>query len=66
MYSYIVNDVVQNGLRSCRHHKDLQAKMEHQGVRRSGAIFSLQSIQEFLCDENISIVETLDIDINTS
>ena len=55
-----LSDVVQNGLRTLRHRKDMRAKTEHplhQGVRMP---------REFLSDENISIVAMVNFGINAS
>jgi len=52
----IVCNAVQKGLGSWRHRKDLRAKRD----------FSSQSIRDFLSDGNISIVKTLDVDINAN
>ena len=65
-----LSDVVQNGLRTLRHRKDFRTKLAHPFVRVLGGPiitdFSPQSVQEFLSNENISIVVTVNFRINAS
>jgi hypothetical protein len=62
-----LSDVVQNGLRTFRHRKDMQAKTEHIFVRVSGCPnrFWLAKRPRVLDHENISMI-TMNLGINAS
>ena len=61
----IAGNVVQKGLRSCRHHKDLRTKMAHRFFRVLGGhkLFWSKSIQNLSRDWNIAIVVTIDFNV---